>query len=69
MMVMPEIRRSELNAVRRFLVSVRDEEHTEQSLRGPNVADAPLRARIARARQSERATLRAGTGPGIAMAV
>ena len=54
-MMTPEIRRSELNAVRRLLTSVLDKDRTASPARVLRFEPSPLRARVARTRHSGRA--------------
>jgi hypothetical protein len=54
-MTTPEVRKSELNAVRRFLATVRDEQRLAMSPRGGRFESSPLKARVAHARGSSRA--------------
>lgn len=50
MLTMPEVRRSELNAVRQLLLSVRDDERTAQAACAARMASPPLRVRLGRLR-------------------
>ena len=54
MLVVPEVRRSELNAIRQFLFSFRDEEHAARLAGAMQSQTAPLRVRVHRARKDHR---------------